>query len=135
MRIPILLLACLFASGPLAAQTAPADDGMHRSAAPTTLPATDARLRARCEDGEDAARQMESRAWTDTVARPRWRYPAIGAAIGIAAGVLHAHAITRGDYVGIPVEPMYILPPAYGLAGAFIGLLIDSSERERAARR
>lgn len=72
---------------------------------------------------------------SDTLARPRWRYPAIGAAIGVVAGAVHAHAMTRGDYVGLPVEPMYVLPPAYAAVGAFVGVLIDSADRERRARR
>jgi hypothetical protein len=84
---------------------------------------------------EEVAHPQESEAWKDVVTRPWWHYPAIGLAIGGAAGVIHANAIMQGDYVGIPVEPMYVLPPAYGLAGAFLGLLIDSAERERAARR
>jgi hypothetical protein len=84
---------------------------------------------------DDAACPEESDAWKDAVTRPRWQYPAIGAVIGVAAGVIHAHAITQGDYVGIPVEPMYVLPAAYGAIGAFVGLLIDSADRERAARR
>ena len=54
----------------------------------------------------------------------------------MGAGLIHAKAITQGDYVGFPwVEPIILLPTAYALAGAFVGLLIDASERERAARR
>lgn len=134
MRIPILLLACLFVSSPLAAQTHSADDRASASAVVTVGGSVDTRLRVRWDQRKDAARPMESRAWADSVTRPRWRYPAIGAGIGVAAGVIHAHAITRGDYVGIPVEPMYILPPVYGAVGAFLGLLVDSAERERARR-
>jgi hypothetical protein len=77
----------------------------------------------------------ESAVWSDTVARPRWRYPVIGAVVGLAAGIIHAQAVTSGDYVGLPVEPMYVLPPLYAAAGAFAGLLIDSADRERKARR
>jgi len=72
---------------------------------------------------------------SDTVARPRWHYPAIGAVIGLVAGVIHAKAATRGDYVGLPVEPMYVYPPVYAAAGAFVGYLVDSSDRRRRARR
>lgn len=68
-------------------------------------------------------------------ARLRWRYPAIGAGVGLLAGIVHAHAMTRGDYVGFPGEPMYVLPPLYAAGGAFVGLLIDSANHERKARR
>jgi hypothetical protein len=63
-------------------------------------------------------------------ARPRWVLPAIGAGIGLVAGVVQAHATTQGDYVGLPVEPMYLYPPAYAAAGALLGWLADAALRE-----
>jgi hypothetical protein len=138
MRIRLLLLACTLAAMPLSAQpnsgaSNPADG--FRVAAQTTLarPWLDGRLIVR--DADEASLRRDSRLHADVVTRPRWRYPAIGAAVGAAGGILYAYAITRGDYVGLPVEPMYVLPAAYGLGGAFLGLLIDSADRERAARR
>lgn len=82
------------------------------------------------------ARQVDAPALRSAAAaRPAWRYPAIGAGVGLLGGIVHAHAMTRGDYVGLPVEPMYVLPPAYAAAGAFLGYLADSAGRERRARR
>jgi hypothetical protein len=31
--------------------------------------------------------------------------------------------------------PIYVMPALYGAAGTFLGVLIDSADRERAARR
>jgi hypothetical protein len=76
----------------------------------------------------------ESARWSDTVARSRWRYPVIGAVIGLAAGIIHAQAVTSGDYVGFPVEPMYFFPPVYAAAGAVVGVMVDSADRKRRAR-
>lgn len=137
IRISLALLALTLGSTVLSAQTdlAATHDAAALSVA-NTLPAPimDPRLVVSAA-AEDAAGIQESQAWKDVVTRPWWHYPAIGLAIGGAAGAIHANAIMQGDYIGIPVEPMYILPPAYGLVGAFLGLLIDSAERERAARR
>ena len=133
MRIPVPVLALMLVGTPVASQ-AGADVTAPSAASATTLmpPALDPRLAITIDvpDGQPEA----SRAWQD-VTRPRWRYPAIGAAVGVAAGLIHGHVIMQGEPIGIPVDARYILAPAYGLAGAFIGLLIDSSERERAARR
>jgi hypothetical protein len=137
IRIPLAVLALTLASTALGAQTdfAATHDGAPSPVASTLRsPIMDPRLVVSAASHE-AAGVKESQAWKDVVTRPWWHYPAIGLAIGGAAGVIHANAIMQGDYVGIPVEPMYVLPPAYGLAGAFLGLLIDSAERERAARR
>jgi hypothetical protein len=71
----------------------------------------------------------------DVVTRPRWHYPAAGAAVGAAAGLAHGYAITHGDNIGWPVDPRHFLPVAYGAVGAFLGLLVDHSERERKAAR
>lgn len=140
MRFPILVLALRLAATPLAAQTAdgvemPDDASAALPAASLHAPVLDPRLVIQPAETLDAARPTESEEWRRVVTRPWWHYPAIGAVIGAAAGVIHANAITQGDYVGIPVEPIHILPPAYGLGGAFLGLLVDSAERERAARR
>lgn len=70
----------------------------------------------------------------DVVTRPRWHYPAIGAAVGAGAGLVHAYQLTRG-YIEWPVEPKHILPVLYGAVGAFVGFVVDSAERERAAAR
>ena len=137
IRIPLAVLALTLASTALGAQT---DIPASRDAAPVQVantlqaPIRDPRLIVSAAP-QEAAGTQESEVWKDVVTRPWWHYPAIGAAIGGAAGVIHANAIMQGDYVGIPVEPIYVLPPAYALAGAFLGLLIDSAERERAARR
>lgn len=138
MRLSIAAGALMLGATPLPAQAdAPAPAAALRapSAGTFAAPVLDPRLIVDPEQRVDATRPAESEAWRDVVARPWWHYPAIGAVIGAAAGAVHAHAITRGDYVGLPVEPMYVLPPAYGAVGAFLGLLIDSAERERAARR
>lgn len=139
MKIPVVVLALTLAATPLAAQTAAdftaqGDASAAPSAASLSVPVLDSRLIVEPAEKLDA-RPTESEEWRGVVTRPWWHYPAIGLAIGGAAGMIHANAIMQGDYVGIPVEPMYVLPPAYGLAGAFLGLLIDSAERERAARR
>lgn len=125
----IALAACL--APPLAAQQAadaPGQIASHRAQV-----VIDSRL---VVEPRTDAREVDASALRSAVAtRPRWRYPAIGAAIGLAAGIVHAHAITRGDYIGYPVEPMYLFPPAYAAAGAFLGVLVDSADRERKARR
>ncbi|HEX6369293.1 MAG TPA: hypothetical protein VF006_10200 [Longimicrobium sp.] len=138
MRIAIPVLLVTLAASSLGAQTgaAASSGGVHPSSARTLpAPVPDPRLLVEAAEAEDAARPGESEAWRRAVTRPRWHYPAIDAGIGVAAGVIHANAITQGDYVGLPMEPMILLPVAYGAVGAFLGLLIDSSERERAARR
>lgn len=133
-RTLTLMFSAIVAAAPVAAQT-----DVHASARADVLPATartvlhpprlDARLVVR-----DAARPTDARLQPEVVARPRWRYPAIGAAVGIAAGLIHASSMQ--DPIGFPVgDPIYVMPAVYGLAGAFVGLLIDSAERERAARR
>lgn len=77
------------------------------------------------------AGEMDARTLASAVAaRPRWVLPAIGAGIGLVAGVVQAHATTRGDYVGLPMEPMYLYPPAYAAAGALLGWLADAVLRE-----
>ena len=137
MRIPLLLLACTLAATPLGAQSAPraaAPAAARLASARTTLapPRLDARLVVRHAD--EAAPRLQSRIPADVVTRPRWRYPAIGAAIGIAAGLIHASSME--DPIGFPIgDPVYVLPALYGAAGAFVGLLVDSADRERAARR
>ena len=137
--IIVLAVALTFAATPLAAQefvgAGTAEDVQRTpSASSVPRPALDSRLVVQPVVTWNTARPEESQAWQD-VSRPRWHYPAIGAAIGVAAGVIHANAITQGDYVGLPVEPMILLPIAYGAIGAFLGVLMDSAERERAARR
>lgn len=137
IRIPLALLTLILGSTALGAQTGiPAAHDTAPIPVANTLqpPMLDPRLVVRTAE-EDAASARESQAWRDVVTRPWWHYPAIGAAIGGAAGAIHVYAITRSDYYGAPVDPRYILPPAYALAGAFLGILIDSAERERAARR
>lgn len=138
IRLPLALLALILGSTAVSAQTdipAPAD------AAPVlatnTLHASmlDPRLVVRPTAEEEAGGTQESQAWKDVVTRPWWHYPAIGFAVGGAAGVIHANAIMQGDPIGIPFDPRYVLPLAYGAGGAFLGILIDSAERERKARR
>lgn len=146
IRIPTAVVALALCAAPLAAQSdAPAGEHTADASAPSlpprlspsppSAPIVDARLRVDPAEAQNATDPAESDAWQRVVARPWWQYPAIGAAIGVTAGVIHAYAITQGDYVGLPVEPMYVLPVAYGAAGAFVGLLLDSAERERAARQ
>lgn len=140
MRIAIIAAALTLAATPLAAQAAadvaaPGDAPAASSAGTLAAPILDPRLIVEPEETVDAAHPTDSEAWRRVVTRPWWHYPAIGAVIGAAAGAIHANAIMQGDYVGIPVEPMYLLPPAYGAAGAFLGILVDSAERERAARQ
>jgi hypothetical protein len=138
IRIPLAVLALTLAPIALGAQT---DFAATHDAAPLSVantlqqPIMDPRLVVRPTAADDAAGAQESEAWKDVVTRPWWHYPAIGAAIGGAAGAIHVYAITRSDSYGAPVDPRYVLPPAYALAGAFLGILIDSAERERAARR
>lgn len=129
----------LLASAPLAAQSSPASSTGARPASPVTTfdaPPMDSRLLVDAVERRDASSPRESEPWKDVVTRPWWHYPAIGAAIGAGAGLIHANAIMQGDYVGFPLaEPNVLLPVAYGAVGAFLGVLVDSSERERAARR
>ncbi|HEX2206960.1 MAG TPA: hypothetical protein VHG93_04710, partial [Longimicrobium sp.] len=105
MRISLALLVLALVGRPLAAQTgvemkAP-DDAPSASAAGTVpAPALNSRLIVEMEV-DDAARPGETGAWQD-VTRPRWRDPAIGAAVGVGAGLIHANAVTQGDYVGFP---------------------------------
>lgn len=128
----------LLAAAPLAAQPAPApstDEPRASSVTAVEAPSLDSRLIVEI-DTDQAPRPNGSEAWADVVTRPWWHYPAIGAAIGAGAGLLHANSIMRGEYIGFPLaEPNVLLPIAYGAVGAFLGVLIDSSERERAARR
>lgn len=136
-RIPLALLALILSSTALGAQTpipASLDAAPVLVANTLPVPTMDPRLVVSAA-GEDATGTQESEAWKDVVTRPWWHYPAIGAVIGGAAGAIHVYAITRSDYYGAPVDPRYVLPPAYALAGAFLGILIDSAEREREARR
>lgn len=138
IRIPLAVLALTLVSTSLGAQI---DIPASPDAAPVLVANT---LRAPIMDprlvvsnaAEDAAGAQESEAWKDVVTRPWWHYPAIGAVIGGAAGAIHARAIMQGDYIGFPLaEPIVVLPIAYGAVGTFLGILIDSAERERAARR
>lgn len=99
------------------------------TAAAAQVPRLDARLVVGPYSAPDRAVSL------DVVTRPRWHYPAAGAAVGAAAGLAHGYAITRGDNIGWPVDPRHFLPVAYGAVGAFLGLLIDHSERERKAAR
>jgi preprotein translocase subunit Sec61beta len=135
IRIPLAVLALTLVSTALGAQTdIPASPDAALMANTLQAPLLDPRLVVSAAAAETAGAQ-ESEAWKDVVTRPWWHYPAIGGAIGAAAGVIHAHAIMQGDPIGIPFDPRYVLPAAYGAAGAFLGILIDSAERERAARR
>lgn len=141
MRIRIAALALTLAATPLAAQTgshsAAADDAPRESSTISVpAPTVDSRLIVAVAAIQDAPRAGESEAWADVVTRPWWHYPAIGAAIGAGAGLIHANTIMRGDYIGFPIaEPNVLLPIAYGAVGAFLGVLVDSADRERAARR
>jgi hypothetical protein len=139
IRIPLAVLALTLAPIALGAQT---DFAATHDAAPLSVantlpqPIMDPRLVVRPTAADDAAGAQESEAWKDVVTRPWWHYPAIGAVIGGAAGAIHARAIMQSDYVGFPLaEPIVVLPIAYGAVGTFLGILIDSAERERAARR
>ena len=138
IRIPLALLALILGSTAVSAQNdvpAPADAAPVLATNTLHAPMLDPRLVVSASAEEDASTQ-ESQAWKDVVTRPWWHYPAIGAAIGGAAGAIHANAIMQGDYIGFPLaEPIVVLPLAYGAVGAFLGILIDSAERERAARR
>lgn len=136
MKMPIIGVALALAATPVAGQTAagfgaPGD----APAASLAAPVLDPRLIVEPAETLDSARPTDPGAWKDVVSRPWWHYPAIGAAIGGTAGAIHVYAITRSDFYGAPVDPRYVLPAAYAAAGAFLGILIDSAERERAARR
>jgi hypothetical protein len=140
MRIPIVVFALTLAATPLATQTAadvatPGDAPAAPPAASLPAPVLDPRLIVEPAEAPDTARPTESEEWQRVVTRPWWHYPAIGLAIGGAAGAIHSNAIMQGDPIGIPFDPRYVLPLAYGAGGAFLGILIDSAERERAARR
>jgi hypothetical protein len=136
MRSPARLAA--IASIALAACTAPLA-AQQTVDAPSHIDGNRARIQIHSRlvvESRRDAREMDSTTLRSVAAaRPRWRYPAIGAGVGLLAGIVHAHAMTRGDYVGLPAEPMYVLPPLYAAAGAFVGVLIDSADRERKARR
>lgn len=138
MRLPTVVLALTLAATPLAAQAAVEDaaPGDAPAAASLPVPVLDPRLSVEPAETVDAARPSESDEWRRVVTRPWWHYPAVGLAIGGAAGAIHANAIMQGDYIGFPLaEPIVVLPIAYGAVGAFLGILIDSAEREREARR
>jgi hypothetical protein len=127
-RIVLFTLALVVSVAPASAQqgkqvpfaSTASEEIMLRAAAPI-----DPRL---VVEPRTAAGEM---ALTSAVAaRPRWVLPAIGAGIGLVAGVVQAHATKQGDYVGLPVEPMYLYPPAYAAAGALLGWLADAVLRE-----
>lgn len=134
-RAIFLLVAVVLGTRPLTAQVTPglAPPGASLRPAALAAPALDLRFVVGEAGRKDPARPVDSPAWKDVVTRPRWRYPAIGAAIGITAGVVQAKGMQ--DPIGFPIDPIYIFPTAYGALGAFIGLLVDSADRERAARR
>lgn len=104
-----------------------------QSAAPPASSVLAPRLDARLVVTDSAARRAIA-PLADVETRPRWLYPAIGAAVGAGAGMVHGYRLTRG-YIEWPIEPMHILPVLYGAVGAFVGLVADSAERERAAAR
>lgn len=121
------LLALLLSLVPAAAQA--------QAAAPPVQPssALAPRLDPRLIVSESAARHATAPI-ADVVTRPRWHYPAIGAGVGAVAGLVHGYQLS-GGYLEWPIEPMHILPVLYGAVGAFVGLVVDSAERERAAAR
>lgn len=135
MRTLLLAFALSCGATSLAAQSQPIPQSpaaLQPGALALGAPVVDARLVIRAAAEEDAG--LESRTWKEVVTRPWWHYPAIGAAIGIAAGVVQAKGMQ--DPIGFPIgDPVYVLPTLYGAAGAFVGILIDSADRERAARR
>lgn len=133
----LLVLALSFGATSLPAQSragvAFAGETMRPGSSALRAPPRDVRLLVGVHVAKHPTQPEESSAWKDTVARPWWHYPAIGAAIGITAGVIQAKGMK--DPIGFPVDPIYVFPTIYGAAGAFVGILVDSAERERAARR
>src|ERR1043165_8389660 len=107
MRIPVAVLAFVLVGSPAAAQTGAGAAAPGAASATTPVPhVVDPRLAITISTPERPTRPEEAGEWAD-VTRPRWRYPAIGAAVGVAAGLIHGHVIMQGDPIGLPVDPRY----------------------------